>query len=239
METHSVTNRSSDLFKAVKRITKKFTASVDAVKHKDGNALYENEDIKRRWKEYCCNLYKAEDDNNQEEGNDYQGQGNDYHEQGDSQQEDQLNMNRRYVMNEKEPEPMLDEVIHALKESRDAKSPGLHGIPIELWKTDKGSEVLRRICVSIWNKREWPEDWVRSLFVPLPIKGDTMECGNNRTISLIVHASKVILRIISNRLKNKLEQEVSIQQAGFQKYRGTRDQLFNLRARLYGSGLAR
>ena len=96
-------------------------------------------------------------------------------------------------------------------------------------KTDKGSEVLHRICVSIWSKREWPEDWVRSLFVPIPNKGNTMEYGNNRTISLIVHASKVILKIISNRLKNKLELEVSIQQAGFQKSRGTRDQLFNLK----------
>ena len=56
-----------------------------------------------------------------------------------------------------------------------------------------------------------------------------MKCGSNRTISLIVHGSKVILKIISNRLKNKLEQEVSIHQAGFQKYRGTRDQLFNLK----------
>ena len=52
-------------------------------------------------------------------------------------------------MNQKEPEPMLDEVIHALKESRDGKSPGLDGISIELWKTDKGSEILHGICVSI------------------------------------------------------------------------------------------
>lgn len=168
-------------------------------------------------------------DNDQEDQNVDQEQSNDHHENGDCQQEEQLGMIGGFEINEREPEPLLKEVIQALREFRHGKSPGIDNIPVELWKTDKGNEVLHRICVSIWNNKEWPEDWVKSLLLPLPKKGDTMECGNNRTISLIVHASKVILKIISNRIRNKMEQEVSIQQAGFRKNRGTRDQLFNLK----------
>jgi len=85
------------------------------------------------------------------------------------------------------------------------------------------------LCNLIWKDKEWPKDWTRSVFLPLPKKGDTRDCKNNRTISLISHASKVLLRIIINRLRVKLEEEISITQAGFRAGRGTRDQIVNIR----------
>ena len=132
IEAHSVTNRSSDFFKAVKRITKKFTARVDAVKDKEGKVLYEDEDIKGRWKEYCYDLYREEDDNDQEDQNIDQEQSNDHHENGDCQQEEQLGMIGGFEINEREPEPLLKEVIQALREIRHGKSPDKENIPVEL-----------------------------------------------------------------------------------------------------------
>ena len=81
----------------------------------------------------------------------------------------------------------------------------------------------------IWKKEEWPKDWCRAVFIPLPKKGNLKDCANYRTISLISHASKVLLKIIINRMKRKLDQEISSTQAGFREGRGTRDQIVNIR----------
>ena len=76
---------------------------------------------------------------------------------------------------------------------------------------------------------EWPEDWTDSTFVTIPKKGDLKQCINYRTIALVSHASKIILRIILERIKKKTESEISDEQAGFRQRRGTRDQITNLR----------
>ena len=81
----------------------------------------------------------------------------------------------------------------------------------------------------IWRSGIWPLDWKRAVFIPLPKKGDPQECSNYRTISLISHASKILLKIIMKRIRNKLEIEVSRAQAGFRKGRGTRDHILNLK----------
>ena len=76
---------------------------------------------------------------------------------------------------------------------------------------------------------EWPEDWTRSMSVPLHKKGDSRDCSNFRTISLVSHASKVLLQIILERIRAKVETELSDKQSGFRPGRGTRDHLANLR----------
>ena len=81
----------------------------------------------------------------------------------------------------------------------------------------------------VWRMKEWPQDWCRAIFVPLPKKGDKKECANNRTISLIVHASKVILKIIIKRIKKRYREEISEEQAGFVEDKGTRDRIVNIR----------
>ena len=83
-----------------------------------------------------------------------------------------------------------------------------------------------KICQQIWKTQQWPQDWKRSVFIPIPKKGNAKECSNYRTIALISHASKVMLKI----LQASLQQDVNCEfQAGFRKGRGTRDQIANIR----------
>ena len=87
---------------------------------------------------------------------------------------------------------------------------------------------MHKLCVKIWQTANWPIDWCRALFVPLPKKGDLQLCENYTMISLICHASKIVLNILLGRLVAKLKKEISIAQAGFMEHRGTQDHIFNL-----------
>ena len=100
-------------------------------------------------------------------------------------------------------------------------------IPFELFQILKDDivQVLHSICQQIWTIQQGPQDWKRSVFVPVPKKGNTKECSNNRTIALISHASKVMLKILQARLQQYVNCELPDVQAGFRKSRGTRDQL--------------
>ena len=80
-------------------------------------------------------------------------------------------------------------------------------------------------CQQIWKTQQWPQDWKRSVFIPIPKKGDAKECSNYRTIALISHASKVMLKILQARLQQYMNHELPDSQAGFRKGRGTRDQM--------------
>ena len=104
-------------------------------------------------------------------------------------------------------------------------------IPVELfqiWKDD-AVKVLHSICQQIWKTQQWPQDWKRSVFLPIPKKGNAKECSNYRTIALISHASKVILKILQARLQQYVNGELPDVQAGFRKGKGTRDQFTNIR----------
>ena len=128
---------------------------------------------------------------------------------------------------------LRSEVELALKQLKDAKSPGIDNIALEIWKAtgEEGIDLMWHLCCSIWQKKEWPLDWCRAVFVPLPKKGNLKECANHRTISLICHGSKVLLKIIIQRMRMKFQQEISLseEQAGFREGRGTRDQTVNIR----------
>ena len=111
------------------------------------------------------------------------------------------------------------------------KSPGVDEVVAELIKNG-GDHVITyfyRLCTLIWNKREWPDDWVKSIFVPIPKKGDIQQCCNDRTISLISHCSKSILKIIAGRMKIKIDEEGDEVQAGFRHGTGTRNEILNLK----------
>ena len=94
---------------------------------------------------------------------------------------------------------------------------------------EEGLGVYYSLCTNIWATGQWPIDWKRAIFIPLPRKGDLKLCSNYRTICLINHANKILLKVIMKRMENKLEEEVSNTQAGFRKNRGTRDHIFNLK----------
>ena len=101
------------------------------------------------------------------------------------------------------------------------------GIPVELFQILKydAVKVLHSICQQIWKTQQWPQDWKRSVFIPISRKGNAKECSNYCTIALISHASKVILKILQVRLQQYMNRELPDVHAGFRKGRGTRDQI--------------
>ena len=106
------------------------------------------------------------------------------------------------------------------------KASGGDGISVELFQIlkDDAEKVLYSICQQIWKIQQWPQDWKRLVFIPIPKKGNAKECSNYRTISLISHASKVMLKILQARLQQYVNRELPDIQADFRKGRGTRDQ---------------
>ena len=107
------------------------------------------------------------------------------------------------------------------------KASGGDGIPVELFQIlkDDAVKVLHSICQQLWKTQQWPQDWKRSVFIPIPKKGNAKECSNYHTIALISHASKVMLKILQARLQQYVNRELPDVQAGFRKGRGTRDQI--------------
>ena len=103
-------------------------------------------------------------------------------------------------------------------------------IPVELFQIlkDDAVKVLHSICQQIWKTQQWPQDWKRSVFIPISKKGNAKECSNYCTIALISHDSKVMLKILQARLQQYVNQELPDVQAGFRKGRRTRDQTTNI-----------
>ena len=133
--------------------------------------LTEAEDIKKRWQEYTEELYKKElHDPNNHDG----------------------------VIPHLEPDILECEVKQALGSIITNKARGGDGIPIELFQIlkDDAVKVLHSICLKIWKTQQWPQDWKRSVFIPIPKKGNAKECPNYRTIALILHTSQVMLKIL-------------------------------------------
>ena len=93
---------------------------------------------------------------------------------------------------------------------------------------DDAVKVLYSIGQQIWTIQQWPQDWKRSVFIPIQKKGNAKECSNYCTIVLISHASKVMLKILQARFQQYVNREIPDVQAGFRKGRGTRDQIANI-----------
>ena len=110
------------------------------------------------------------------------------------------------------------------------KASGGDGIPVELFQIlkDNAVKVLHSICHQIWKTQQWPQEWKRSVFIPIPKKGNAKECLNYRTTALISHASKVMLKIPQARLQQYVNRELPDVQDGFGKDRGTRAQTANI-----------
>ena len=110
------------------------------------------------------------------------------------------------------------------------KASGGDRIPIELFQTLKDDvvKVLHSICQQIWKTQQWPQDWKRSIFIPIPKKGNAKECLNYHTVALTSYASKIILKILQSRLQQYRNHEVPDVQAGFRNGRGSRDQIANI-----------
>ena len=162
-----------------------------SIKDRNGMDLIEAEDIKKRWQEYT-ELYKK-----------------DLHDP----------YNHDDVITNLEPDILQSEVKWALKSITMNKASGGDGIPVELFQTlkDNAVEVLHSICQQIWKTQQWPQDWKRSVFIPIPKKVNAKECSNYCTIALISHASKVMLKILQARLQQYVNCELPDVQTGLYK----------------------
>ena len=182
----------------------RFHAKMGSIKDRNGMDLTEAEDIKKRWQEYTEELYKK-----------------DVHDPD----------NHDGVITHLEPDILECEVKWALGSITTNKASGSDGIPVELFRIlkDDAVKVLHSICQQIWKTQHWPQDWKRSVFIPIPKKGNAKECLNYCIIALISHSSKVMLKILQARLQQYMNRELPDVQAAFRKGRGTRDQIANIR----------
>ena len=194
--------KARDLFKKIRDTKGTFHAKMGLIKDRNGMDLPESEDIKKRWQEYT-ELYKK-----------------DLHDPDD----------HNCVIAHLEPYILECEVKWALGSITTSKTSGGDGIPAELFQIlkDDAVKVLHSICQQIWKTQQWPQDWKRSVFIPIPKKGNAKECLNYHTIALISHASKVMLKILQARLQQYETCEPPDVQAGFRKGSGTRDQIANI-----------
>ena len=196
--------KSRDLFNKMRDTKGKFHAKMDSIKDRNGMDLTEGEDIKKRWQEYTGELNKKDLHNPD---------------------------NHEDVINNLEPDILECEVKWALESITMDKASGGDGIPVELFQIlkDDAVKVLHSICQQVWKTQQGPQDWKRSVFIPIPKKGKAKECSNYCTIALISHASKVMLKILQARLQQYVNRELPDVQAGFRKDRGPRDQIANIR----------
>ena len=130
-----------------------------------------------------------------------------------------------------EPDILECEVKWALESITTNKANRGDGITVEIFQILKNDavKVLHSICQQIWKTQQWSQDWKRSVFIPIPKKGNAKECSYYRTITLISQASKVMLKILQARFQRYVNRELPAVQAGFRKGRGTRDQIANIR----------
>ena len=135
------------------------------------------------------------------------------------------------VITNLEPDILECEVKWALESITTNKASRGDGIPFELFQIlkDDAVKVLHSRCQQIWKTHQWPQDWKRSVFTAVPKKGNVKKCLNYRTIALISHASKVMLKSLQARLQQYVNRELPDVQAGFRKGRETRDQIANIR----------
>ena len=131
------------------------------------------------------------------------------------------------VITDLEPDILEYEVKQALESITTNKASGGDGIPVELFQIleDDAVKVLHSIFQQIWKTQQWPQDWKRSVFIPIPKKGNAKECSNYHTIALISQTSKVTLKILQARLQQYVNCEIPDVQARLRKGRGMRDQI--------------
>ena len=206
IETCLNKNNSKRAYQLVKDLTSEKQGRSSAIQGKSGKCLTEEKEILSRWTEYCSELYNDESC-------------------GDNAELDCS----------QPPEEELQPILHeeaeiAVASLKKGKSAGVDNIPAELVQAGGETmiDVLTEICNRVWRTGEWPTPWTQSLIITLPKKGNLQLCQNYRTISLIGHSSKVMLKVILNRLKPQAE-EIIEEHAGFRAGRSTTEQIFNLR----------
>ena len=196
------------MYEKVRQLTWKNTSNgkgTTAIKDSTGNMITEPEEIRKRWKNYIEMLYDKK-------GKPLQDQ---------MQVEDESSVHEDF----KGPGLLNNEIMAAIKEIKSNKAVGVDDIPIEFWKAleEKGMNELIGLCKEIYEQGVWPADFTRGILIPIPKKVNAIECEDHRTINLICHASKIILRVLTKRIESKTREYIGQNQFGFKKGCGTRD----------------
>ena len=178
--------KTRDLFKKIRDTKGTIHAKMGTIKDRNGRDLTEAEDIKKRWQEYTEELYKKV-----------------FHDPPDD---------HNVAITHLEPDILECEVKWALESVTTNKASEGNGIPIEPFQIlkDDAVKVLHSRCQQIWKTQQWQQDWKRSVFIPIPKKGNAKEFSNYRTIALISHASKVMLKILQARLQQYVNRELQM-----------------------------
>lgn len=204
--------RAEEMYKRVKGLTfsKKSNKTCWEIEREDGVIVTEREEVLKRWKGYIEELYEA----------DKRPESIEVGEEAEVREE------------EKGYSIMQSEVEKAMKEMRNRKACGVDEIPSELWKglEDYGIRDITSLCNMIYESGVWPNDFLTTIMVPLEKKRNARKCKDYRTISLISHAAKVLLRILNRRLQGRMDENVEEEQFGFRKGRGTREAIGVVRA---------
>ena len=195
--------KTRDLFKKIRDTKGTFHAKMGTINDRSGMDLTEAEDIKKRWQEITEELYKK-----------------DLHDPD----------NHDGVIIHPVSDILECEIKWALESITMNKASGGDRIPVELFQTlkDDAVKVLHSICQQIWKTLLGPQNWKRSVFIPIPKKGNAKECSKTHTIALISHAHKIMPKILQVRFKQYVNRELPDVQVGFRKVRGTRDQIANM-----------
>ena len=194
IEENNKMGKTRDLFKKIRDTKGTFHAKMESIKDRSGMDLTEAEDIKKRWQKYTEELYKK-----------------DLHDPD----------NHDDVITHLEPDILECEVKWALGSITMNKASGGDGIPVELFQIIKHDavKILHSICQQTGKTQQWPQDWKTPVFISVPKKGNAKEWSDYHTIVLISHASKVMLKILQDRLQQHMNQELPDVQAGFRKCR--------------------
>ena len=202
IEENNRMGKTRDLFKKIRDTKGTFHAKMGSIKDRNGMNLTEAEGIER-WQKYTEELYKKDHDPDNHNG----------------------------MITHLELDILECEVKWALGSNSMNKASGGDGIPVELFQIlkDDAVKMLHSRCQQIWETQQWPQDWERSVFIPIPKKGNAKECSNYRIIVFISHASTIMLKILQARLQQYVNHELPDVQAGFRKGRGTSDQIANIR----------
>ena len=207
LETMNRMGRSDLMYARVKTLTKKKKngSSECAVKNEDGILLTDRDEVRDRWKEYIEKLYD--------------GAGKPSEEQMSIENETEV------PEDDKGPELLEQEIVSAIKQLKKGKSPGVDGIPGELLREcgEKATKELVELSKQIYREGRWPEDFTQIMLIPLKKKPNAVECEDHRTISLISHAAKIMLKVLTRRIEVKAKEYISRNQFGFRQGLGTRD----------------
>ena len=200
-------NNTKRAYQTVKELTNTKQRRVSVIQDKTGKCLTEEHEVLTRFTEYCSDLYNHESNG------------------------DTTILNGPYNTNGDTSPILREEVEVAVKYLKGGKSPGNDNIPAELIMNGGEAMIsaLTIICNKIWKTGEWPTPWTKSMIITLPKKGNLQICNNYRTINLISHPSKVMLKVLLNRLKPQAEEIIAEEQAGFRIGRSTIEQICNLR----------